>query len=279
MKAGALSRVLGGMRAPELTCVTRWFPGELAAGVSDLGTYEIVKARGGRLLLRQDLHAKYYRADHRVLVGSANITHAALGWSVQPNLELLVEHGADAHGFLAFEEGLVRSAILVDEELHSMVVSAVAGISVELEVGERYERFTLDRTPADLRSWVPSLRQPTELYRTYENAEDDSIATIARDAALADLAVLRPPAGLDLAAFERAIAATLLTLPVIEAIDRYAAEPRPFGVVRSLLQERLRCDRETAEGALQTLIRWLLHFHPDRYQYQRPAHSEIFCRR
>jgi len=42
------------------------------------------------LYIRQDLHAKFFAADDRCLVGSANVTSAALGWREPANLELLI---------------------------------------------------------------------------------------------------------------------------------------------------------------------------------------------
>lgn len=277
IKAGALSRLLDHVRVPSLTCVTRWLPGEIAAGVSDLAAYEIVKAAGGNLILRQDLHAKYYRGDSRVLVGSANITLAALGWSAQPNLELLVEHKmAD---LLEFEREVLRDGIRVDDEMHAMLSQALGGLSLSPEPCEQYANLTLGRPVIDVGRWLPSLRHPAELFRTYTNPEDDKIASIARSAALADLSVLRPPAGLSESVFDGVIAAVLRTLPLIKAVDHYVETPRPFGAVRELLQRHLGCDRDVAEGSLQTLIRWLWHFDPDRYEYRRPGHSEILGRR
>lgn len=65
-----------------LRCITRWFPEEIVAGVSDLEVWSLIQQRSNSSLwLRPDLHAKYYRADQRCLVGSANLTGKALGWS------------------------------------------------------------------------------------------------------------------------------------------------------------------------------------------------------
>src|SRR6266566_1157307 len=71
--------------------ITRWLPQDIRAGVTDIEVWDLVQERPRSCLrLRQDLHAKYYRADNRCLVGSANLTAAALGLSAAPNLELLV---------------------------------------------------------------------------------------------------------------------------------------------------------------------------------------------
>ena len=60
-----------------LTCVTRWLAGDIAVGVSDTAVRDLVRSFGGAFRLHPGLHAKYYRFDDAVLVGSANLTDAA----------------------------------------------------------------------------------------------------------------------------------------------------------------------------------------------------------
>ena len=64
-----------------LTCVTRWQRADVTAGVSDVACRTLVAKKGGRFLLNQRLHAKYYRLGDSVLVGSANLTAAGMGYS------------------------------------------------------------------------------------------------------------------------------------------------------------------------------------------------------
>ena len=78
-----------------LTCVTRWKPHDLAVGASDAECRTIVKDFGGSFRLHPSLHAKYYRIDDVVLIGSANLTFSAMGWTPQPNLEILCQPGED----------------------------------------------------------------------------------------------------------------------------------------------------------------------------------------
>ena len=92
IKAAVIERV---MRATNEEVVievfTRWRPDEIAANVSDTQVLSLVANRGGSVYLCDRLHAKYVRFDERALIGSANLTSAALGWSASPNLELLIE--------------------------------------------------------------------------------------------------------------------------------------------------------------------------------------------
>ena len=65
IKVGAFQRLLASI-ADEVSihCITRWRPEEIAAGVSDLEIWPILRDRPhSRLWLRPDLHAKFYRAD------------------------------------------------------------------------------------------------------------------------------------------------------------------------------------------------------------------------
>ena len=131
IKAATLARLLNYMQpGVELRCVTRWRPEEIAIGVSDLDVWPLLQARPNSVLwLSSALHAKYYRADAQCLIGSANLTNAALGWSAQPNLELLVDLPASAAQCIGFEGDLWSSAIAVDDDLHALMVKAVAAIN------------------------------------------------------------------------------------------------------------------------------------------------------
>lgn len=109
-----------------LKCITRWFPEEIVAGVSDLEVWNLIQNRANSSLwLRPDLHAKYYRADDRCLVGSANLTNKALGWSNCPNLELLVTLSADEPTVKTFETELLKACIPVTEDLFEQMSLAV----------------------------------------------------------------------------------------------------------------------------------------------------------
>ena len=93
IKANALAHALTGAGECTLTVITRWRPEEIQAGVSDLEVIDVVKSRPGAMLRLCDrLHAKYYRADDQVLLGSANLTALGMGWRSGANIELLRPH-------------------------------------------------------------------------------------------------------------------------------------------------------------------------------------------
>ena len=95
IKVDALTLVLRQLHGEaSLTCITRWTPLDIQAGASDLACRKLVSDRGGSFRLHNRLHAKYYRFDNRVLIGSANLTASGLSYAHVGNLEVLCEPGS-----------------------------------------------------------------------------------------------------------------------------------------------------------------------------------------
>lgn len=260
--------------------VTRWLPQEIAAGVSDIEIWDAVVSRPGTdLFLRPDLHAKYYRADDRCLVGSANLTGTAVGIGPAPNLELLVAVDPNTSGLDGFERELFEGAVPVDADIVAITRAAVEQLpSLPVLDGP------VDVLPAspdadveDLRRWLPQLRQPEDLYPAYAG-QPEAVSRASFGAARSDLAVLRLPPGLDADPFRVVVRATLLRMPLVRAVDAFVVEPRRFGEVRDFIETR-RAVTGSGSDAWQVLFRWLMHFAADRYEYRRPRHSELIVRR
>ncbi|MFV9505663.1 MAG: phospholipase D family protein [Oscillochloridaceae bacterium umkhey_bin13] len=280
IKAASLERLLGSVAATvAVQCVTRWRPDEIAAGVSDLAVWPLIAARpGATLWLRHDLHAKYYRADAQVLVGSANLTATALGWASQPNLELLIEVAASDPACAAFEASLWTGAIPADAELHQQMSVLVAGLPRPPALNPAPEHTS--STPNELACWLPRLRQPADLWLAYDG-HSERLSNASRSAAAADLVVLAPPPGLTRASFEATIGALLLQMPLIHALDQQLRTPQRFGAIRDWLAATpclYSADVDPAR-AWQTVMRWLEHFLPNRYQRLPSRHSEVLVRR
>lgn len=286
IKVAALDRLLSHIHPDvNLTCVTRWRPEEIAAGVSDLEVWPLLQARPrSSLWLSSALHAKYYRADTRCLVGSANLTGAALGWSAQSNLELLVDLPANVTPCVDFERELWLSAVAVDDDMHTLMVDAVAGIRPDLPpliIAEAREPYLVNPPHPKARpgAWTPTLRHPEDLFLAY-SGRGDELSTVSADNARADLRALNVAPGLSKNAFTRSVGVLLLQQPVVRHIDGFLARPRRFGAVRDELA-RLPCAAAPgfdATLAWQTLMRWLLHFLPGRYARLPSRHSEVVAR-
>lgn len=263
VKFSALQRIAE-VLAPDvaLTVVTRWIPEEITVGASDLEVWEIIKHRdGARLRLLPNLHAKYFRFDADVLVGSANITHRALGWAKLPNLELLVELHRDE--FTAFEMLLRDRSFEVDDDAHAAMRAAVAELpSPSVKSGPLVTPGGETGTPT---SWFPRSLQVQHLFACYENRRDQVIESVYLDGML-DLAALDLPPGLDRSTFGAFVAARLQQVPVVASIDAAATRALDRNTGAGLLVAVESLPGDDALIAWDTISAWLLHFFPDRYR-------------
>ncbi len=273
IKVSALRRLFAQLSSNiSVKCVTRWHLEDILAEVSDIEIWSLFAERqGSSLWLRSDLHAKYYRTGDRCLVGSANLTNAALGWSKHPNLELLISSPA----MPSFELDLFSECVLVDQDLYEQTFKTV--------------QLLKDACPAmpsaieilDIPdfAWLPRLRNPKDLYIAYCGNET-KLTTVSREAALTDLQLLPIPKGLDRQLFEVCVGTLLLHKPLIEKIDKFLENPQRFGAVTEFMRS-LSCSQVEdfdADRSWQTLMRWLRYFLSDRYGLSIPNHSEVFYR-
>ncbi len=267
-------------------CVTRWHMAELAMGVSDIGIWHIISGRPlGSLWLRDDLHAKYYRADSTCLIGSANVTGAALGWSQRTNLEIVVQIPAVEQGLPLFERDLFASSVRVDDRIYSVFADALSELGNTLPAYPDVDIssvLTDESLVAETNwlQWLPNLRNPKLLHAIYLDNTDSLSPAAIKDGKL-DLAVLNIPNGLSEVQFNKCVAAQLLQKPLIAVVDEFLITPRRFGEVRRLIgtkSKALSGQYEDSTRAWQTLMRWFMYFLPTRYRYSVPNHSEIFQR-
>jgi len=280
IKMNALERLLA--RIPldaRVQCVTRWRLDEIAVGVSDLDVWLLIKDRPhSTLWLRSDLHAKYYRGDNEVLVGSANLTNAALGWSQHTNLEILISSDI----LNEFEQELFSGSVMVNDSLYNHVkqmVEAIPSIHKPDMVDIVPDLLNESITLAPLEAWLPMLRHPEKLYTAYIG-NVDQLGTGSQIAALHDLQALEIPLGLSRKQFETYVGIQLLQKPIVSKVDQFVEIPQRFGAVRDFLKS-LPCSTE--EGfepniAWQTLMRWMIHFILPRYTVTIARFSEIISR-
>ena len=282
-----LSEVSPGVR---ITCVTRWRPEEVAVGVTDLEIFdEVCRRDRTSLLLLPQLHAKYFRADERCLIGSANLTGRALGWRIPSNIELLVEESFDFPGLVEFENNAVNDASSATEEHRRLVADAASRIissnAIVVATGGSAGPMDAEESPlvvaaheqSSEQHWLPSLRQPQDLYLAY-TGRTDQLSIASRVAASNDIGAIDPVMGLDQPSFEATVAATLLQMPMISAIDQALDEPQRFGALRDLIAKKSGISNNEAVFTWQTTMRWLMFFLPGRYERTVPSYSEIFAR-
>ena len=279
VKAAALARIVEPLaEGVKLVCVTRWRPEEIAAGVSDSGAYDVVSRRGGSFWLRQDLHAKYFRCDSFVAVGSANLTNAALGWSAEPNLELMVSVGAETVCAKRFEEVVLRGAVQVDRDLYETVASMLKGWRAGRGISEPFVGDGAESNGLELDGWVPLTREPADLYHVYVDPRADDLPKATREAGMRDLAVLQPPRDLREREFNIVIGVNLLAMPMVNYLDQVLSTPQRFGALRNRVRHKLGVSERDASRTCQTLVRWLRYFLGSRYEYRRPGYTEVIAR-
>lgn len=218
IKRDVLSNLLE-MAPPRVrvTVITRWKAAEVAAGVSDLSVYELMAEReNAQLLLLDELHAKLYVGDSSCLVGSANLTAKALGWSSNPNIEILVD--------LDRSDGHVQDLLNSFNDAYQATYALRAKIQEEanalkeitLEEGEAADS---DNPAAKPHFWLPQCGAPERLYSVYQKLGSGSpIFSSSENDAQADIESLGIPKDLDEAAFKRNVANVIATLPGMTAI-------------------------------------------------------------
>ena len=210
IKANALARVLDAVgEISSLTCVTRWDPHDLAVGVSDIECRTIVKRHGGSFRLHPSLHAKYYRMDDDVLIGSANLTFSGMGWSTQPNLEILCRAGDDFSA-LAFQQELLKEAREISDE-EFVRWEAVA------KIGAQTENSVAGGQPLP-DTWRPATRDPRNLELAYQGREDEIASSDEQRTAHRDIQILRVPLGMNSDQVRMWISACLLAAPFTNTV-------------------------------------------------------------
>jgi phosphatidylserine/phosphatidylglycerophosphate/cardiolipin synthase-like enzyme len=250
-------------------CVTRWLPEDIASGVCDLEIFDdVLSMKGGVLLVYPHLHAKYYAAGARCLVGSANLTGRGLGWNTPPNIELLVALPADFAGLPEWEAALLESSVVATLELRAQLrkeadrLKAAASFRSPPEV----EETDTEEVPA---LWVPMSPVPERLWLVYQGRGADRMVSSAYEAAQHDLAALRPPDGLTQELFEAYIAGILRQMPLMAEIDRMAAAGMTDSQALAFLTERLPASGDMShDQAWRVLKLWLMHFFPKSYRLE-----------
>lgn len=266
IKAAALKAVISGIRPNvRLNVYTRWRPEEVACGVSDLEVYDIVVNRENTsLFLLDELHAKLFVGDEMCLVGSANLTAAALGWADKPNVELLIEAAPTQPEIIALLERL-SSAEQATYQKRSEIEELAKAIPGAPRLPEGFG--DAERLEQAARLWLPRCAAPDRLFAVYSDSRTSSIAGGAKADALDDLADLGPQPGLSESAFKEHIAGALLSMPSIAKFINRISGKLTDEEARSVLAE-LRPDLTGSDLRKQWEIMrdWISVFFSDRFE-------------
>ena len=248
MKADTMETLLE--RLPllaRLVCVTRWQTLDVASGASDVVVRDLVVGKGGTFGLHPTLHAKYYRFDDEVLVGSANLTGPGLGLSSNANLEILTRV-SDVFDALAFEQRVLAESRAVSDAEYEMWLRVPAAPRA---VGRAPEEDLLS-------SWRPVTRNPRDVWRVYAGNELTLVAGLTRANAAVDLASIMAPSGLDEAGFNAWAATALLASSYVAEVRAISLNDEPGAFLN--VGESWNLEPGAARYAAETIRNWVSYF-------------------
>ena len=194
---------------------TRWRATEVAAGVSDLEVLQIANERPHtELRLLNNLHAKLYLVDDQCLVGSANLTASALGWSEHSNVEVLIP-AKPTDPDIDYLLKRLEAAEIATVEIRSQIEALANTLKMtRLEEGDDMSEDSSGRQFA----WLPRCAAPDKLYEIYANPKTTAVVTWTREDGLADITDLQIQPGLSEKDFKTRVRDTLLQIPAFAGI-------------------------------------------------------------
>ena len=277
IKRKALERLIADV-APSVnvTVFTRWAVDEIRSGVSDLTVFNLLRERDGtRLLLHGRLHAKIVLIDDEaVVIGSANVTDAALGFAESANAEVMVCLRPVPNRLFLFLRQIEIESIPATEELQKRFEDAANSAPLPLTP----PNLEIAVTSASRRSPFPSFRNPERLYQGYRSVTEFNDPEM-RAAVLDDLVTLALPDGLDESSFRQRVGSALLSIELLSALDAFVSEPKFFGEITDWLKKESLLagqSHDVVQRYLQTVIRWFRYFLPGGYRFDSPDYSDVF---
>lgn len=271
IKSETLQKILAALpnEVSEICCITRWRPEDIATGVCDIEILEDITNRNGKLFAHPHLHAKYYRAGDRCLVGSANLTGRGLGWRTPANLELLIELPYDFPGLKAWELELMESSVLATPEMRDQIMQEAEQIKYDGITYGIPEVENGSESILPISHWVPTCPVPDRLWSVYNGGGMDTMVSSARQAALNDLSALAPPRGIkSQTLFEAFIAGILRQMPLIYEVDHLSKNGLTDREAQAILCENLQCEIDQTEQIWRLLKTWLVYFFPETYRLE-----------
>jgi phosphatidylserine/phosphatidylglycerophosphate/cardiolipin synthase-like enzyme len=261
IKVGVAKRLLAAIRpGVPVEIVTRWHAEEVAAGVSDLGVFDLAMARPATTMrLLDNLHAKLYFSDDDLLAGSANLTATALGWCDKPNLELLLQIPSDDEAVVRCRAELAAARPATAEER-----DAIQAVVDTLQRAPLPEAEATDEAFEGL--WLPQLAAPERLFAAYVPSARERLTSSAIEAADYDLKALAIAPNLNEAAFRAQVAERFSTMPAVVRILSAAQSDLTDAAAADLIQS-IAPEAEMSPAARWQIVReWLTYFLRDRYE-------------
>lgn len=275
IKSHSLEKAL--IAVPEgvpVTCVTRWRPEDIASGVCDLEILDQLSERPrSTLLVHPHLHAKFFAADDRCLIGSANLTHTALGWRSPANLELLIELDSRKHGLSEWWTELIGNSIFATQAMKFALAERAEALRISGNPIARPETDPEDVGEAKV--WAPQCPRWSGLWEAYVGDEDQMPASAMRSAKC-DLEVLAIPPGLNEEKFREALTTIFRNTVIVHEIERLSTSGLTDGAAHDLLRSLCGITEKEAARRWQILKGWLSALFPNEYRVE--TNQEVLLR-
>ena len=280
IRFGALEKIMNVIpdSVRELDCVTRWTPNDLGRRLCDLEVFNLLANRkGARLWNREDLHAKFVRGDDRCLVGSGDLTFAALGWNLPFNCELKIEVPSHFPGLGEWEKALFAGSHLVTSRSNGDLIEKTKTTTTPQPP---HRSNKVDQKKNHCCYWIPQCPRPEKLYRIYAGLIDISeMASTTYELARRDLHDLDPPLGhTPEINFNSIIASRLMETSIFKNIISLSrsgiSDYHATQVIISLIDES--CGIKP-ENAWERIRLWILHFFS--YEFRTESHQEVLVER
>ena len=223
------------------------------------------------LLIHPHLHAKFFAADTSCLVGSANLSHTALGWRAPSNLELLVQLDTSDHGLDDWWAGLLAEAIEATEKIKAALGLSAAELRAS---GNQISRPEADHAD-DNTIWVPECPRSTGLWEVY-SGDEEQLPSSALASAKSDLATLSLPPGMNKTTFEKALRTSFRHTRIFQEVDQLSREGLTDLVALPLLVEQCSIAPADALRRWQLTKRWLSELYPDEFRVE--ANQEVLLK-
>lgn len=275
IKVDSLSKIFASIPpdVEKITVITRWIPKEIATGVSDLEVFDLIaKRKNARLHLHPCLHAKYYRADNKSLVGSANLTATALGWCPVPNIELLVEVDPETRIIQDMERHLSTYSIVATEALHTAMQIEVDALKLKMKDSPA-EQNNADVGLSSV--WLPTCNKPEYLYKIYSGQNTSTLLSSVVKAGELDINALNLLPGMSEESFEKYISAIFESTPVTLEIQELTKDSGATDDAAEAIMLKY-CNQMTSpiydSGLYWSIFKkWMMYFFPNRYRIRAAA--------
>lgn len=262
VKQGALEKLLNAIQGEveKLFVVVRWRPLDIASGVSDIEIFDLLKDYGAfDLRMHNFLHAKYYRFDEKIFIGSANLSDTALGWRFPANEEILILSDKSMRKeLLEYESRILSDSSLVTQE----TVNSLA----EVARGLREQPFMALENEGES-AWLPLCRRPKEIFKII-NGKKPPITKGTYESALKDIASLNMPVCKDERSFKKAVSTLLKAEKVFQDVRELAvADKATDEKIRDLLEKSYKNQHTGLSSKEQgdILIEWVEYFMSDDF--------------